>query len=134
RRRGRRGARRRRRGRRPGDPWGARRLGRAAAPAQDVEQQESDDQHPGDDPADLQRALVAVGDRHRYVDPPEVVGPGSDPGPALVSLVYVWTVAVIVSKGAPVVADPDPGARLRFSTIAARGSVSISYMKFVMSK
>jgi hypothetical protein len=67
----------------------------------------------------LSRSVSGIG----YADPP--VGPGSEPGPALVSLVYVCTVAVKVRSGTPLSALPAPGVRLTVVTIAARGKVSI---------
>src|SRR5687768_13539416 len=56
------------------------------------------------------------------------VGPGSEPGPALRSLVYNVIVAVNVSV------DPSVGARVIASTVAARGSVSISCRYFTIAK
>jgi len=66
------------------------------------------------------------------IDHPSVtrlsVGPGSEPGPALTSLVYN---VIVAANPRP---DPSIGVRLTDSTVAARGSVSISCRYFTMAK
>ena len=97
-----------------GDRWQGRDRFLTAAAGQQVHEEEADEQHAEHAAADHQGAPVTRGQRHLQAPPAAAssVGPGTEPGPALWSLVYSTTLACSCSRFVTVVvvvSEPPPG-------------------------